>query len=270
MMLSATKAKVIIPVYKTEIEPDEWLSVHQCFKILSHHHILFVAPEGLDLSHYQNQLGDIQVEYFPAHYFANIEGYNALMLSTTFYERFLDVEYLLIYQTDAYVFKDELSYWCSQGYDYIGAPWLPVGKYLKFPKYWFARYRAWYRCKSAKHKTDTRRLDFRVGNGGFSLRRVQCFHRITQSEGTMIEQYKSLNQSTLFNEDVFWGIEMKKKYGLKIPGFRTAMRFAVEHEPDYCYRCNKQQLPFGCHAWRMERNYSFWDSLLRRRVFVLP
>ena len=32
---------------------------------------------------------------------------------------------MLIYQLDAYVFKDELLNWANKGYDYIGAPWLP-------------------------------------------------------------------------------------------------------------------------------------------------
>ena len=31
---------------------------------------------------------------------------------------------MLIYQLDAFVFQDDLAYWCQQNYDYIGAPWL--------------------------------------------------------------------------------------------------------------------------------------------------
>lgn len=31
----------------------------------------------------------------------------------------------MIYQLDAWVFNDELSSWCSLGYDYIGAPFFP-------------------------------------------------------------------------------------------------------------------------------------------------
>lgn len=32
---------------------------------------------------------------------------------------------MLVYQLDAYAFKDELFFWASLGYDYIGAPWMP-------------------------------------------------------------------------------------------------------------------------------------------------
>ncbi|MFR6542216.1 MAG: DUF5672 family protein [Butyricimonas virosa] len=33
---------------------------------------------------------------------------------------------------DAFVFRDELTYWCTLNYDYIGAPWLCKWKYLQF------------------------------------------------------------------------------------------------------------------------------------------
>jgi hypothetical protein len=36
-------------------------------------------------------------------------------LSASFYERFLDTKYILIYQLDAFVFKDELQEWCDKG-----------------------------------------------------------------------------------------------------------------------------------------------------------
>lgn len=45
------------------------------------------------------------------------------MLSAEFYERFLAWDYILLCQTDAFVFRDELADWCARGYDYIGAPW---------------------------------------------------------------------------------------------------------------------------------------------------
>lgn len=68
---------------------------------------------------------------FPDTYFKGIAGYNRLMMSPEFYETFAQWEYILIYQTDAWVFSDRLSEWCSKGYDYIGAPWIPKPKYRK-------------------------------------------------------------------------------------------------------------------------------------------
>jgi hypothetical protein len=45
-------------------------------------------------------------------------------LSEEFYQAFTDFEFMLIYQLDAFVFRDELADWCRSGYEYIGAPWL--------------------------------------------------------------------------------------------------------------------------------------------------
>ena len=35
---------------------------------------------------------------------------------------FLEYQYMLIYQLDAFVFEDKLDYFCELGYDYIGIP----------------------------------------------------------------------------------------------------------------------------------------------------
>jgi hypothetical protein len=41
------------------------------------------------------------------------------MKSKQFYERFVAYDYMLIYQLDAYVFKDELDDWSAKGYDLL-------------------------------------------------------------------------------------------------------------------------------------------------------
>jgi hypothetical protein len=87
-----------------------------------------VQPEGLE-NDYHKKYSNISVESFPKRYFENIEGYNELLLSASFYERFLDTKYILIYQLDAFFFKDELQEWCDRGYDYIGAPWITTQKH---------------------------------------------------------------------------------------------------------------------------------------------
>ena len=78
------------------------------------------------------------------------------MLSSEFYRRFSKFEYILIYQLDAFVFKDQLNYWCKKGYDYIGAPWF-----------------------EGFHLTKTGVNIIGVGNGGFSLRRVKTHIDLT-------------------------------------------------------------------------------------------
>jgi hypothetical protein len=115
---------ILIPIYKEELSPDEYTSLRQCLSVLSKYPITLICPKSLKLDNYFNEFADFKVEVFDDSFFTSIDGYNKLMMSKQFYHRFLNYEYILIYQLDAYVFRDELKYWCNLNFDYIGAPWL--------------------------------------------------------------------------------------------------------------------------------------------------
>lgn len=144
---------IVVPVYKdfTDLLPNEILSLSQLGKILGRHPIVLVTHNGIDTTTYVNHLvsedsTSVKIENFDQKYFNDIDGYNSLLLSTEFYKRFSSYNYILIYQLDAWVFRDELEYWCKKGYDYIGAPW----------------FEDWGLGKSEEFREG--------GNGGFSLR----------------------------------------------------------------------------------------------------
>ena len=123
--------KIIIPIYTTTLKQEEWSSIDRCFSLLGKkYEIAFAIPEGLDIELLHRRYQNFSVHPFTPSFFKGLEGYNQMMLSPEFYKSFLDYEYILIYQTDAYVFKDDLSAWCLKGYDYIGAPWIPKKKYI--------------------------------------------------------------------------------------------------------------------------------------------
>ena len=93
------------------------------------------------------------------------------MLSNFFYSAFREYDYMLLYQLDAFVFKNELLYWCNKNYDYIGAPWIASKQtLLKKIELQF----------KSKRKQKRAEIFFKVGNGGFSLRRIQKFFDITE------------------------------------------------------------------------------------------
>ena len=116
---------IVIPVYKDVLDTNEYKSLSQCLKILYKHPICLIGPEDLNYSVYNEVFSKygvkFDIETFDSNYFKSVAGYNKLMLSRFFYERFSSYKYMLIYQLDAYVFKDELDYWCDKDYDYIGA-----------------------------------------------------------------------------------------------------------------------------------------------------
>jgi len=252
---------IVIPIHKEQPTHDELMSLQQCISVLGEHRICVVCPEALNINVYRNFFSshgaDWSVERFPNRFFDGIKGYNLLMLDKSFYMRFADYKYMLIYQLDAWVFRDELDEWCEKGYDYIGAPWI---------------------------ENQNGVLTFAgVGNGGFSLRRIQHFidvlscrgpvrtgkqlklepsfknriYRLLYSMGyqNTINYYKK--DPTLY-EDIFLSIFLSNtKLRAKMPDPETAALFAFEKHPALLYS-KTGRLPFGCHAWMKYEYELFW------------
>lgn len=101
--------KIVIPVYKTDLNVYETISLNQVVHVFKDYTKIIIKPASLDikviLGKYENQF---DVQDFDDDYFIDLVGYNSLMLSPEFYKRFLDSKYILIYQLDAFVFRDEL------------------------------------------------------------------------------------------------------------------------------------------------------------------
>lgn len=257
---------VVIPVYKEHIADHEQISLRQSCKVLSGYPVTFVAPDSLAIEAYLPYFHQFRIERFGDHYFSGIEGYNRLMTSSLFYERFRDFRFILIYQLDAFVFRDELSYWCRENYDYIGAPWLEPPVTGTFLEKMLFRYRCFTDYKSNRKQPGTilpvtTQFYNRVGNGGFSLRKVKRMTEICEQMKTEIDHYCA-NDHHYFNEDVFWSLEVnRKKKKLRIPDHKTALRFSIEGNPEYAMEINKGRLPFGCHAWDVYAG--FWRPVFK-------
>ena len=110
---------VVIPIYLPSLSNSERISLEQCLKLLSSYSIVVIKPESLDLDDIINFFGLTHIEAFPDKHFVSLRAYNKLVLSEEFYRSFQHYTYMLIYQLDAYVFKDELLNWANKGYDYI-------------------------------------------------------------------------------------------------------------------------------------------------------
>nr|WP_293841104.1 DUF5672 family protein [uncultured Arsenicibacter sp.] len=265
---------IVIPVYKTVLTPHESISLTQCFKVLGHFPIKLVHPESLDLTVYRTAFPTLESVPFPDSYFTGIQAYNRLMLSAGFYQAFTGFEYMLIYQLDAFIFKDELLHWCSQGFDYIGAPWLRDRDFHSASDEFIfnlkKRIAILFDLKKEDGVTPREITSLNgVGNGGFSLRRISAFLACLRIFDKKIKQYEN---STLYqyNEDAFWGIEVNRYWPrLNIPDFRTALRFAVEFYPQRAItNYNQGELPFGCHAWDIHGT-DYWQPIFARYGYVI-
>ncbi|MEI8327616.1 MAG: DUF5672 family protein [Candidatus Taylorbacteria bacterium] len=241
------KTTVLIPIYKKDLTGHETTSLIQVCKILGKYDFSIVGPESVDVAQYTKVLEGSGVKYriqrFADKYFESTKTYNLLMLERAFYEKFSEYGYMLIYQLDAYVFEDQLEYWCEQGYDFVGAPWM--------------------RFDFLRNKVHL--LDAGL-NGGFSLRKISSLKRVLDIGGTDgTERGREILQKFLRggrNEDGFYSIQAK----MIDPTFRVAprevaMRFAFEQKPEKLFEMTSRKLPFGCHAW-LRYDPEFWKKFI--------
>lgn len=259
-----TNPVIIIPLYKPQPSDTEIASLRQCFKILNNHTICFVSHKGLSLTEYKDYLSKASIEYFPSIFFSDINGYNRLMLSLDFYKRFRNYTHMLIYQLDAYVFRDELDFWCTQKYDYIGAP---VHDFIL--------------------DNHSPKIPIATLNGGLSLRKVSSAISILKSFN-FIYPFKRLikinyehsgpigvlkglyffilgnNTHHLLNkydrnEDYFWAIIAPRVYEkYNVAPVNIALSFSFDNNPELSFELSNKKIPFGCHAF--DKNLSFWKN----------
>ncbi len=263
------KVVIVIPIHKSTPTKNELASFVQCYKILGNHPIRIVAPEGLDVSAYTDLVSDAQFVFIDPHWLSSIEQYNKLKISLYFYNLFKDYEYLLTYELDAWVFRDELLYWCDKGYDYIGAPW----------------FEDWCDGNSKEFLPG--------GNSGFSLRKVSSIRKIIKRRIKLSRLREVLDRPINFKPLIkfriyFYKVIMKVKdrsnvvyllrqwerskedylWSYLVPNAFTdfiiasphiSLKFSFEVQPDYLFQLNNYQLPFGCHAWE-KFNKVFWHN----------
>ena len=146
----------MIPVYKNSISDNERYSLKQCVSILgSKYDIVLVGPNSLFFDYYKNIANyNFNILKCNPDYFKNLATYSYLCETTEFYECFKQYKFMLLYQLDGWIFKDNLRKYIMLDYDYIGSPW-KAGTFD---------------CKIES-----------VGNGGVSFRKIQTFIDICKS-----------------------------------------------------------------------------------------
>ena len=270
--VSKKKVAIVVPMHnRAELTPDEQISFQHLTHYLGAYDKYLAIPESLQI-----RLPGCALKRFGSEYFGSAIASTRLLLSENFYRCFEEYHYILIYHLDALALSDQLAAWCETGLDYIGPPWI--------------------RCADSPWVKDSR-----VGNGGFSLRKIESFlkvfrsneywidpdeywrekyaerplHiRLLNSPRRLIKKMPRFNKARLemarwhlrpdgtSNEDHFWS-DRAQHY---MPDFRVAsleqgLRFAFEVAPRMCFDLTRGRLPFGCHAWP-RYDRAFWEPYL--------
>lgn len=271
---------IVIPIISPNITGDELSSLKQCLKVLNQHDIYYLCSNSLDTSSYEELNAEYNVPFrkkvFAPKCFDGVKAYNQLCFSPQLYKAFEAYEYMLIYQLDAYIFEDKLDYWCKQGYDYIGGPWLcPWSNEVENLDHW------------------------EVGNGGFCLRKVSTFIDILTDTKKLNKPLKGYSRLCLDNRQrlkskpylrlwllfrAVWGYHNTLNYyiqqqgqedkayaqcqynGLfRIPSAREALKFSFDMRPQTCYKLTGGTLPMGCHMWYKYDNEKFWYPIIYQK-----
>ena len=234
---------VIIPVHKEKMNPYEQISFLQCVRILKHREIHLIIPESISSYEYQNLYPDLIIIKIQDSWFESLQGYNLFKLSNFFYTLFEEYNYILTYELDSYIFKDDLDYWMNLNIDYIGAPWFdgynePVSNNI-----------------------------IGVGNSGFSLRKRSRIHAAMKTyfnkppifffrkKRDYDHQLKELNG---IYEDWFIANRLSN---LNLAVVEQAIAFSFEVNPHYLFQKNKLNLPTGCHGW-YKYEVNFWKPFI--------
>ena len=256
---------VVLPVYK---KPDnlshyEKEIINRVSKVLIKHKLHLAVPYSI-ASHYES-FTDYTVVSFDDYFFQDKNTYSSLLTNIPFYERFLEFKFLQIIQLDCWIFSDQLEHFASLGFDYIGAPWMEGGFQGK-PKQ-----KMW-----------------KVGNGGFSLRKTESFLQVLNeikngAKGKKVVftnrfkgLFKFIKNSGFRNnlkhylkkapgEDIFWSIYVPEVFNsedFKIADNQTAASYSFEVNPDFLFReVTQGLLPMECHNW-MNNNPFFWKEYI--------
>ena len=277
------KAKTItvIPIYKKDLTASEAASLKQCATVIKATEFCFVAPKSLDTGNYEKIMLEcdtrFKIETYDDIHFQSVYNYSKLLLNVEFYKRFQEFEYMFLYQLDGWVFRDELDFWCKQGYDYIGAPWFEG------------------------HDNAKKDADFLSpsGNGGVCLRKIPKFIEILSCKYSLYNrrlktfcelfgeyaQNKSKNKSygkitkivkdyfskkntvryvfeTMYEDYVIVNFFPKIDDSFRIAPNEINYKFSFEANPRRLYKLNNSKLPFACHAFK-RYDWPFWKEFIK-------
>jgi hypothetical protein len=272
---------ILIPVYK-EVEKLCSLEIfsirNTLLKFKESHSIGLLRSNKINKNSYID-LFSYQFLDFEFQFSTWLE-YNTLLKNISFYQILYPYKYLLIVQTDAFVFSSDLTEFYQ--YDYVGAPW---------------------------ERDSLKYIKGRVGNGGFSLRNIEKIYFLLKAKNRMFSLrsllhlnfkhtykfgpmsrvngykkfsiyqiisllWKSLFQYISWNsfrnayqieslmEDTLYGVLFPYHFSsFKVPSFDIAVTFSIDENPHLFYQLNSNRLPLGCHAFI--KNYSkFWNRFI--------
>ncbi|HEX8504880.1 MAG TPA: DUF5672 family protein [Hymenobacter sp.] len=255
---------VVIPIYQEKPSELEIISLDQTLAVLHEYPITFMTPTRLDVAWYEDYCRGKATVYFERFEWSGYVAFNDMMVAPAFYQRFLRYQYMLICHLDAFVFRNELAKWCRLGYDYTGSV-LYNGTDWDQPDTLLRRLTGfttpeYYAC------------------GGFALKNVAAFYRITHRSRLYIRLYRAVQRLRHSTSLVFDDLFVTRHFPKLSAKFRMAPKAQAERFGAACMKLdaaalpfdirNDDDLPFGVHGWI--QGQELWADCIRRSGYPVP
>jgi len=243
---------IVVPAYKKadSLLISEVMSLENTGKMFANRDIFLLCPESFSnksVDAYEKiATHKIKALKMPDEYFTSTKQYSQMLLKDSVYNALVaKYEYMLVCQTDCWTLSDDLDTWCEKQYDYVGAPI-------------FSPNALW-----VDHSHRHNGYMPQVGNGGYSIRKIETFIDMTR-DGSDLKEFINGNTSDVEYEDKWFCNDIEMHYDLVRPSWREAMHFAIDMNPEIAYKvCGEDTswLPMGMHAW--PKNIRFWKDKIK-------
>lgn len=284
MRLGTSRCVIVVPVYQDSFTKIESAALRVCSQRLCEFELAILHPRSVSVEAVHALVDPFLMPEQIKHYvpvsdsfLASVDAYNQMLLQPWFYRLFQAWEYLLIYQLDAWIFREDLTEWLDAGYTYIGAPWVRslgedtpdtgVGNgglslrhvqsfihILESPRNWYwpvfrGRHLAWRICLFRRYRMLPRR-----SRPTYFCKRLALFLLMSLGWQNNLRYFSKINKL----EDHFYSFFAPLVHTwMAIPGLEEASKFSIETNPRATFHQLAHQLPFGCHAWE-KHDPDFW------------
>ena len=268
-----------------DFNEEEILGISSQLNSLKYLPLCLVTSKGNGLSifldKFKQQLDELElnkerisIEYFDEKYFNSIQGYNELLCSIEFYQRFNEYDFIVVSQPDVFLmdYKKFLNLpQMMERYDYIGAPWLddvltsPSLKKMRKVFFFKAflsdvnRYLFFLFKRGLLELFPDIDFLYLSGNGGFSIRKTQVMlnylKSLSEKDWAKIHSFRQESNtkldSNVFAEDVFWCLfpsVLNKQIRVAPPSFSVHYAWEQGDLNTLLYYSNNNP-PLAIHAW---------------------
>lgn len=188
---------VLIPIINPELSVLEEMVLRHTLEAVAKYPVILFTYDGADLSGIEINHHQLEVLKFKPKFFQSRQTLTNLFLMEDFYDRFSWNEYILIHELNSWIVKDEIHYWCKQGYDYLHTNVDESSKVNDFSKLFGLK--------------DDQKKVYAKGFDGDGLKLCHVQRMINTLAAKKKEAYVYREQENLDNRDsLFWDLEANR------------------------------------------------------------